>query len=85
MAVVDQAPVCEVMHKPDSHSEFEIIRRFFATSNLSFPREGIELGIGDDAALIEVPPNKHLAMSMDVLISGIHFPDRQSRTRSKLK
>jgi len=75
MAVVDQAPVCEVMHKPDSHSEFEIIRRFFATSNLSFPREGIELGIGDDAALIEVPPNKYLAMSMDVLISGIHFPE----------
>ena len=62
------------MHKPSSHSEFEIIRRFLVTPNLSFPREGIELGIGDDAALIEVPPDKHLAMSMDVLISGIHFP-----------
>ena len=62
------------MHKPSSHPEFQIIRRFFATSNLSFPREGIELGIGDDAALIEVPPNKYLAMSMDVLIAGIHFP-----------
>ncbi|PCI74473.1 MAG: thiamine-phosphate kinase [SAR86 cluster bacterium] len=74
MAVVDQAPVPDVMHKPRSHSEFEIIRRFFATPNLSFPREGIELGIGDDAALLQVPPNKNLAMSMDVLISGIHFP-----------
>jgi thiamine-monophosphate kinase len=74
MAVVDQAPVPDVMHKPSSHSEFEIISRFFARPNLSFPREGIELGIGDDAALIAVPPNKHLAMSMDVLISGIHFP-----------
>jgi len=62
------------MHKPSSHPEFQIIRRFFATSNLSFPREGIELGIGDDAALIEVPLNKYLAMSMDVLIAGIHFP-----------
>tara|TARA_B110000444_G_scaffold98556_1_gene93459 strand:+ start:202 stop:1266 length:1065 start_codon:yes stop_codon:yes gene_type:complete len=74
MAVFDQAPVADVMHKPSSHSEFSIIRRFFATSNLSFPREGIELAIGDDAALIEAPPNKLLAMSMDVLISGIHFP-----------
>lgn len=74
MAVVDQVPVPDVMHKPSSHSEFEIIRRFLATPNLSFPREGIELGIGDDAALIAVPPNKYLAMSMDVLISGIHFP-----------
>ena len=62
------------MHTPSSYSEFEIIRRFLATPSLSFPRDGIELGIGDDAALIEVPPNKYLAMSMDVLISGIHFP-----------
>lgn len=74
MMVVDQAPVPDVMHKPSKHSEFEIIRRFLATPSLSFPREGIELGIGDDAALIEVPAGKLLAMSMDVLISGIHFP-----------
>tara|TARA_B110000858_G_scaffold198192_1_gene263129 strand:+ start:4634 stop:5698 length:1065 start_codon:yes stop_codon:yes gene_type:complete len=74
MTVFDQAPVADVMHKPSSHSEFAIIRRFFATSNLSFSREGIELGIGDDAALIEVPSNKFLAMSMDVLVSDIHFP-----------
>lgn len=63
------------MHKPNSQSEFELIHRFFATPKLSFSREGIDLGIGDDAALIEIPPNKYLAMSMDVLISGIHFPE----------
>ena len=62
------------MDKSSSQSEFEIIRRYFASSNLSFKRDGIELGIGDDAALIDVPENKHLAMSMDVLVSGIHFP-----------
>ncbi len=62
------------MDKSSSQSEFEIIRRYFANPNLSFKRDGIELGIGDDAALIDVPANKHLAMSMDVLISGIHFP-----------
>lgn len=62
------------MHKPGNRSEFSIIRRFLATPELAFPREGVELGIGDDAALIEVPPDKHLAMSMDVLICDIHFP-----------
>ena len=66
--------MADPMHNPDGHSEFALIRRFFSTANLSFPREGIELGVGDDAALIGVPPNKHLAMSMDVLISDIHFP-----------
>lgn len=62
------------MNKPGSKAEFEIIRRYFATEELSFARDGIELGIGDDAALIEVPPNKYLAMSMDVLVAGVHFP-----------
>ncbi|GJM13737.1 MAG: thiamine-monophosphate kinase [Pseudohongiella sp.] len=62
------------MDKPSSFSEFEVIRRFLATPELSFSREGVELGIGDDAALIDVPSNKHLAMSMDVLIAGVHFP-----------
>jgi thiamine-monophosphate kinase len=64
----------QIMHKSSKHSEFEIIRRFFAAADLSFPREGIELGIGDDAALIEIPANKYLAMSMDVMVSDIHFP-----------
>ena len=62
------------MKKPGSKAEFEIIRRYFATTSLSFARDGIELGIGDDAALIEVPPDKQLAMSMDVLVAGVHFP-----------
>lgn len=55
-------------------TEFEIIRRYLTTPNLSFPRDGIQLGIGDDAALIEVPPDKLLAMSMDVLVADVHFP-----------
>lgn len=36
---------------------------------------GVVLGIGDDCALINVPRGKHLAMSMDVLVAGMHFPD----------
>lgn len=57
-----------------TYSEFEIIRRYFADSDLQFTRAGIILGIGDDGALLEVPANRLLVMSMDVLVASIHFP-----------
>jgi thiamine-monophosphate kinase len=62
------------MHSSSKQSEFELIRRYFADPKLSFQRHGIALGIGDDAALIEVPSAKRLAMSMDVLVADCHFP-----------
>lgn len=57
-----------------SHSEFDIIRRYFAESGLEFPREGVASRIGDDAALLSLPGNELLAMSMDVLVESVHFP-----------
>lgn len=57
-----------------SLSEFDIIRRYFCRDELAFARDGIELGIGDDAALIRPPANHSLAMTMDVLVEGVHFP-----------
>ncbi len=62
------------MNNSSSQSEFDLIRRYFSDSGLGFEKRGVELGIGDDAALLEVPADKLLAMSMDVLVSGIHFP-----------
>ncbi|NQV69081.1 MAG: thiamine-phosphate kinase [Pseudohongiella sp.] len=55
-------------------SEFEIIRRYFAESGLYFDKSGVELGIGDDAALLQVPEDKLLALSMDILVESVHFP-----------
>jgi thiamine-monophosphate kinase len=57
-----------------SQSEFEIIRRYFAESGLYFPRSGVELGIGDDGAVLQVPTDSLLTMSMDILVEGVHFP-----------
>lgn len=57
-----------------SQSEFSIIRRYFAESGLDFTREGVVAGIGDDAALLQIPPASQLALSMDVLGNGVHFP-----------
>jgi thiamine-monophosphate kinase len=62
------------MQKSGSQSEFEIIRRYFSRSGLAFEKKGVALGIGDDAALLDLPVGKSLAMSMDVLVSDVHFP-----------
>ncbi|MEZ5454765.1 MAG: thiamine-phosphate kinase [Lysobacteraceae bacterium] len=37
-------------------------------------RHDVLLGIGDDAALLQVPPGQALCVSMDTLIAGVHFP-----------
>jgi thiamine-monophosphate kinase len=52
-------------------SEFDLIARYFtrATPNA-------ELGVGDDAALLQVSAGKVLAVSSDMLVCGTHFlPD----------
>lgn len=55
-----------------SNSEFDIIRRFF--TGQSVERADVELGIGDDAALLMPPQDMLLAVSTDTLVAGIHFP-----------
>ena len=56
-------------------NEFDLIQRFFSrTSN----RSDVILGIGDDAALLDVPLGQHLVVSTDTLVSGRHFPENTS-------
>lgn len=55
-------------------SEFDLIKRCFLDQGLGFPRSGIELGIGDDCALLRSPSGQSLALSMDTLVAGVHFP-----------
>ncbi len=52
--------------------EFALIRRFFTRPATT--RDDVSLGIGDDAALLRVPPGQELAVSTDSLVSGVHFP-----------
>ena len=35
---------------------------------------GIDLGVGDDCALLQIPPGERLATSVDTLVSTVHFP-----------
>jgi thiamine-monophosphate kinase len=52
-------------------SEFDLIRTYF--SPMTAPRADVALGIGDDAALVCVPSGQQLALSVDTLVSGVHF------------
>lgn len=52
-------------------SEFEVIDRYFR--RLTSPRADVDLGVGDDCALLTVPPGQTLALSMDTLVEGRHF------------
>ena len=52
--------------------EFELIRRYFSTGTVT--RADVNLGIGDDAALLSVPPGHELAVTTDSLLPGVHFP-----------
>ena len=52
-------------------SEFDLIRAFF--SDLGVVRPDVLLGVGDDCALLRVPPGRDLAVSIDTLVCGRHF------------
>ena len=49
-------------------AEFNLIERFFTQ-----PSPNTDLGIGDDAALIQVSDGHQLAVSSDMSVSGTHF------------
>ena len=54
-----------------SCGEFELIARYFNRRTRS--RRDVELGIGDDCALLSVPEKQTLAISTDTLVAGVHF------------
>ncbi len=56
-------------------SEFELIQTYFT----NFPDDkSILRGIGDDAAVIQIPQGTNLVQSCDTLVTGVHFPENTS-------
>lgn len=53
-------------------TEFDLIQHFF--SNAVKPRSDVVLGIGDDCAIVDITSPQQLAVSIDTLVSGVHFP-----------
>jgi thiamine-monophosphate kinase len=52
--------------------EFEIIDRYFSEIGR---RSDVVLGVGDDAAVLDVGPSDHLVAAVDTLVAGVHFPE----------
>ena len=52
--------------------EFDLIARIRALTVQ--PRDDVRLGIGDDAAVLAVPPGHELVVAIDTLVDGVHFP-----------
>ena len=55
--------------------EFELIRRFFTRPHAAqAARAGVVVGIGDDAAVLTLPPDTELVAAIDTIVAGRHFP-----------
>ena len=50
--------------------EFELIAKYFSRP---IPRRDVLLGVGDDAALLEIPAGQVLVAATDTLVEGRHF------------
>jgi len=54
-----------------SLNEFSLIEKYFAHFGQG---ESIVKGVGDDAAILDIPKGNQLVTSVDTLVSGVHFP-----------
>ncbi len=55
--------------------EFDLIQRFFVRSTpAAAAAADVELGIGDDAAVLRVPAGEDLVAAVDTIVEGRHFP-----------
>ena len=56
-----------------SETEFDIIRRYFTRQPVK--RREVLAGIGDDAAVLQLPSGRELLVCIDTLVAGVHFPE----------
>ena len=54
-------------------NEFDLIAHYFARQPVT--RADVALGIGDDAAVLNVPQDQQLVVSTDTLVAGVHFSE----------
>lgn len=61
-----------------SMNEFSLIEQYFSQPAYVQHEESTILGIGDDAAVLKVPPHHRLVATIDTLVAGRHFPTQTS-------
>ncbi|WP_405224055.1 thiamine-phosphate kinase [Lentisalinibacter sediminis] len=52
--------------------EFQLIERYFRRPAPG--GAGVEVGVGDDGAIVRLPPGRELVVVVDTLVAGVHFP-----------
>jgi thiamine-monophosphate kinase len=53
-------------------SEFDLIRQLHERIN-GGGSSACVVGIGDDAAVLEIPPDRQVVVTSDTLVEGVHF------------
>ena len=56
-----------------SGTEFSLIEKYFA--HHAEGHDDVILGVGDDAAILQVPVGHELLVTTDTMVAGVHFPD----------
>ncbi len=52
--------------------EFDLIKKYFTEQAVN--RKDVQLGIGDDCAIVTPPERQKIAITTDTLVAGVHFP-----------
>lgn len=55
--------------------EFSLISNYFKELT---GQQDVAVGIGDDAAIIDINPDKQIAVATDTLVASVHFPSHAS-------
>jgi len=55
--------------------EFDLIARYFSRGTL---RRDVSVDVGDDAAVLDVPPGRSLVAATDTLVEGRHFLEQST-------
>jgi len=56
---------------PSTFSEFDLIKAFF--EGIGPKSTEVSVGIGDDCAVINIPSDQSLCLSLDTMVAGVHF------------
>jgi len=56
---------------PSTFSEFDLIKTFF--EGIGPKSTEVSVGIGDDCAVINIPRDQSLCLSLDTMVAGVHF------------
>jgi len=56
---------------PSTFSEFDLIKAFFVGVGPKLTE--VSVGVGDDCAVVNIPSDQSLCLSLDTMVAGVHF------------